>query len=52
MKEMLSVLDETKETLFKDRKCTYPTLSGNIKELKLKSDFTNCHNTSTKPWKP
>jgi hypothetical protein len=36
-KEMLAVLDETKETLFKDRKCTTHTPSGSTKEPKSRA---------------
>jgi transposase len=35
-KEMLSVLDETKETLFKDRKCTYPYTEWEHKRAQVK----------------
>ena len=48
-KEMLAVLDETKETFFKDRKCTYPIQNGNTNGLKLKSGSITSQNTSIKP---
>jgi hypothetical protein len=35
-KEMLSVLDETKETLFKDGKCTYPYKEWEHKRAQVK----------------
>jgi len=35
-KEMLAVLDETKETLFKDRKCTYPYTEWEHKRAQVK----------------
>jgi hypothetical protein len=35
-KEMLSVLDETKETLFKDGKCTYPYTEWEHKRAQVK----------------
>ena len=35
-KEMLAVLDETRETLFKDRKCTYPYTEWEHKRIQVK----------------
>jgi hypothetical protein len=40
-KEMLAVLDETKETLFKDKNAATPTQSGKIKSLSEK--VIGCH---------
>jgi transposase len=36
VKEMLQVLDETKETVFKDRKCTYPYTEWEQKRAQVK----------------
>jgi len=35
-KEMLQVLDETKEAFFKDRKCTYPYTEWEHKRAQVK----------------
>jgi len=35
-KELLEVLDETRETIFKDKKCTYPYTEWEHKRLQVK----------------
>jgi hypothetical protein len=48
-KEMLAVLDETKETLFKDKKCTYPYTEWEHKRVQVKERLHRLPITSTKP---
>jgi len=36
VKELMQVLDETRETIFKDRKCTYPYTEWEHKRLQVK----------------